>query len=546
MQLVLLAAKVGDIDLVDSLVYVTIVLFILSAITEKVTQLVRCYPKHFQIISIALAVLFYGLIIYSWYADLPKEFEKSRISSADGWLLIVVNTFLLILFILNFPSVKKANSKLGSLAQELAVLKNINTSTASDSEKTRDVSLLSFIVGFVIAYLFNASLIELFAEPGKPLKWELSPLIGNSLVLNSSFFGFDIKIAAGFLITGFFLAFGSKFFHDLLDTLLQVKNLKRKLNEEATYEAADIEQFDEYIAKSSGSIINLAIEQNSNKFKPELLRISPLHGRMLKNGNLVDCIDVHLKGDSKDDIPSSVDTILEKGQRVTVPVNVIYSVEIPTVASSQGDVTSNQTAQNNGVICCQIQNHQGKKLLLTCSHVLNDGKGKNNFGTLTTKVPAIIDGKTNGDFIWAMRSDKLDIALIEAQQGDKFTYEIPPKKERALTPSDMLTTTVKIVRQNKVISTGTVVNHKFPGAMKIAYADGEFGLVDLIILSQIGRNGDDIVYTGITDPGDSGAGVYDQSGHLIGMIIAGNSKFSYATSMPEILTKIKSTIILNP
>src|SRR5690606_42039440 len=68
--------------------------------------------------------------------------------------------------------------------------------------------------------------------------------------------------AVGFVLTAFFLAFGSKFFHDLLDTLLQVKEYKRKMNDRETYQVSNIKQFDEYFYTDYLQLAKICLEQN--------------------------------------------------------------------------------------------------------------------------------------------------------------------------------------------------------------------------------------------------------------------------------------------
>src|SRR5690606_28958242 len=79
---------------------------------------------------------------------------------------------------------------------------------------------------------------------------------------NPQYFDTGILTIIGFLLTAFFLAFGSKFFHDLLDTLLQVKNLKRKLNDRETYSIETVQELEEQLKYTQVQLVRLAIEQN--------------------------------------------------------------------------------------------------------------------------------------------------------------------------------------------------------------------------------------------------------------------------------------------
>src|SRR5688500_8910781 len=89
-------------DILDSLIYATIVLFILSVITEKLTLLVHYYARTFRLIGIVACGAFYFPIIRDVFYD-PRLHVLSII------LLYLFNTALLIVLIVNDPIV--ANSK---------------------------------------------------------------------------------------------------------------------------------------------------------------------------------------------------------------------------------------------------------------------------------------------------------------------------------------------------------------------------------------------------------------------------------------------------
>jgi len=87
----------------------------------------------------------------------------------------------------------------------------------SDEEKTREkkINALAVITGIIIAVSCNANFFELVSNG------ELKPW--------SKFSDISFLSIFGAVITGVFLSQGSKFFHDLLDTVLYYKNVKRSL-----------------------------------------------------------------------------------------------------------------------------------------------------------------------------------------------------------------------------------------------------------------------------------------------------------------------------
>jgi hypothetical protein len=467
-------------DILDSFIAIAIILFILSMINEKITQLIRKYSPFIK-----------------------PEHKKRKNSIGNIW--------------------KNISKRQTGVNQEL------------DRKIEREINSLSFMIGVLIALLFRVDLFKMFKAPDPRTVLFWSENVTYNLYEKIAF-------AFSITLTGFFLTFGSKFFHDLLDTLFQVKNLKRKLNEDATFEAENIEQFDEHLEKTSSSIVETAISQNTSLFEGDNLTMPPLQGKMYQNGRLVDSIDVHVKNKDRGKIPQFVIAKLSKGQPVRVPINVIYEVDIPKAQCMQGSTIANVNFQNfKGTICCKIKNDKNESLLITCSHVMTNGSRKNFFGQLTTSIEAFIDNNSDGKFTWALCTDQFDLALIDPE-NNSFDYKIQPKKPRSTVPSDILHTGVKIVRQNGIINEGTIVNYKSPRAIPISYSEGDFGVINLILLSKVTVDNDDVKYSTLTIEGDSGALVYDAQDRPIGMIIAGNTQFSYAIPIIDILDRLKATI----
>lgn len=473
-------------DITDSLIAIAIILFLLSTIVEKITQFVRSYS--------------------------PFIGKKSR----GG---------------------KKSNALTG-------LWRNINrkqtgTDRELDRKTQREVNSLSMVVGLLIAIMFRVDLLQMMRskDPREILFWDEPPTY--------DFLGWLSFVISVFL-TAFFLSFGSKFFHDLLDTLLQVKNLKRKLVDEETYKGDRVEKIEEYVDRTYEEIVQTAIDQNRPTFAVPNATSPPMHGRVLKDGRLTDCVEIHVADANRNSIPETITAKLKKGI-VNVPVKVVFDVERPIALVAQGDtIAASIFPDFKGTICCKI-NRENATSLLTCSHVLTAGSGKNRFGEIVPPEPANIGGPPNGDgkFIYAVCDDKYDLALV-SPDDHQFSYKIQPKKERALTPSDNINTKVKVVCRNEEVKKGAIVVYKATDPIEIEYEPNDlFGVRDLIILSNITVENGVNTYARVTVPGDSGACVFDENDHPIGMIVAGNSKFSYAIPMTSILKRLNATIKTN-
>lgn len=138
----------------------------------------------------------------------------------------------------------------------------------SKKEKTRErkIFLLSLLSGEIVAFSLKADLFQII-ENGK-IGWNHS--------------SDDLLWIVGCLFTGFFLSWGSKFWHDLLGILLEVKNLRKAYAEEKTAEVKtmveeagitpEIEIGNEDKSKP--------VEVNLNHDKISLSRIEKLHPKL--------------------------------------------------------------------------------------------------------------------------------------------------------------------------------------------------------------------------------------------------------------------------
>jgi hypothetical protein len=471
-------------DMLDTMIAVVIILFILSVINEKLVQLIRKYSPF-----IRAGNLLYKTPIRSFWRNISRK--------------------------------QTDNTLLGNIIE-------------------REVMSLSFWVGFIICILFRVDIFAMFRLQDTAFTFYWTREIWDSYWVDYEWLYRIPLLLLSMSLTAFFLTFGSKFFHDLLDTLFQVKNLKRKMVDPNTFDVESVEQLDDYLNKTYSEIIQTAIDQNRDVLSPSEAVAPPMRGKIKQNGRLVDCIDIHLKGKNKGTLPPVVQAKLGSGKIVTFIVRPIFEVEVPAVAVEQGDTIGDvKTADFLGTICCRVEK-DGNESLLTCSHIVTGGTAKNLFGNITPPDNAEIRGQGGSLFTYAICTEQFDIALA-SPDNTVFNYGIEPKKARRPVPSDILTTKVKVVCRNE-IKEGVIVNDCVTDPVPITYKDGEHRLSNLMLISRLGD--DDVTqYNGVVVAGDSGACVYDEDHHPIGMIVAGSDKFSYAIPIVSILNKLTAKIV---
>ena len=127
--------------------------------------------------------------------------------------------------------------------------------------KAREIQTLTLLIGFTLAYGCRANIFEIY-DPEYQLTWAGVKSYSFKLAL------YDI---AGCSLTGVFLSFGSKFFHDLLGILMETKFLKRKLNSrDQVTEMQTVAQVDTYIKELEPVIIESKLKTEVEKI-PNLI-----------------------------------------------------------------------------------------------------------------------------------------------------------------------------------------------------------------------------------------------------------------------------------
>lgn len=89
-----------------------------------------------------------------------------------------------------------------------------NEDPIEENKRSRKIMLLTGSIGIMVAFLYNADFFQMIKENGNIEPFTLPTFTG----------------AIGCIVTGIFLSQGSKFFHDLLDTILYFKDAKRALS----------------------------------------------------------------------------------------------------------------------------------------------------------------------------------------------------------------------------------------------------------------------------------------------------------------------------
>lgn len=206
----------------DSLTYAGIVLLVLSQISEKITTFIRTYLK--------AGSVFIGKPKRRSAGRKLREKIGNGIRQLLNWLLILDRGSDL-----NRSKIQGETTTEGKDRVEFAITK------------------LSVLIGVLLALAFHADLFAIFNNGGKSpenlftwdgFTWKIFTPEGFKWKDADGLLSI-LKSVFGCFCAGFLLAFGSKFFHDLLEILYETKLARRNLTDPAIYQNTSLQQLTE-------------------------------------------------------------------------------------------------------------------------------------------------------------------------------------------------------------------------------------------------------------------------------------------------------------
>lgn len=526
-------ANVQANDTVDKIIAVVIALFIMSVITEKITTLIRKYPRFTQVIAMFSSA-------YLTLISVVSIFKAPRIEYA--FILLIAVVFLIFSTTASFANTivpalskpknaPKSKKRTGNKLLAVNPLANVahGNTEASEETKSDEVTLLSFIVGFAVAFAFKADMMAMFKSELGQIDygiWNVSLLATNYIQFNTDL-EFSATMFIGILTSGFFLSFGSKFFHDLIDTLLQTKDLKRKLNNKETFDINKIDDLEEFVSINDIDLAKKAIDENEESLKkkfPNILYISDSMARIA--GKHVAVATIYLSDNRVNGLPTALPGTLMSGKTYSIPTEIVSNV-------GQGKPTSGlvkTVAKKNspgfeGSACCLLT-RDNDTYLLTCCHVLSENDVIETFNE-SNGNKVICNRKEIGEWVYGCLNETGDFALVKLENASKFISE-----NESFTFSDIWKITPANYSKLRVTIEGSAsgtfedawVVDSMIKKVAITYNNGNEVTFDEVIL--VGSSPDKNACSPVTQTHDSGGSVYTTDNKLVGIIAGANNRFS--------------------
>ncbi len=422
---------------------------------------------------------------------------------------------------------------------------------------------LNLTIGFVTAFLCHASLFSIIQnidDPGKVIGWPDTITLPSFPDNAFKYISFPI----GCLLTGAFISVGSKFWHDLLDILLEVKNTKRTVNDELNAQG-DYRSFEALPELMKVRKMEAAIEVNRDKWLNTIPNVTGVGiGNRIKSNRSIAQKVIRFEVSTKEHVPNSSERVptAVHHEGYSIPTDVVPADSFEPQYAYPGNKArpgkcgasvSRDNERATGTISLKvkrIENGVMKYYLLTSGHVVMDKELKQGITQVdigdTVDTPVVITpgkdadlgGIALGNFVEGRITNHTDSALVALSNPadlDENIYNIGTigNNTRAIDQHDVDVTRVKF-------------SGAFSGLVKDVVVRG-FGLskqgnypreVGTIVLHQL------ITIDRCSAGGDSGAVVMDEQNRVIGLIVGASGSYTYVIPIQSIKKAHKQFIII--
>lgn len=484
-------------------------------------------------------------------------------------------TVAIVLFVLSMVCERVANFlKLGlsdTVWFRVFNFKNLRRAeTDTECEKQRELGILrlNIVCGFLVAVCFGADFNFILGHAGDvAVAADASGTSSNSLALLGNYLwkaapGSNsaentlLSRLMGTLLVAFFISFGSKFWHDLVDLLLETKNLRGKLSDQVTFRVESAKQLDDYLQLREGDMVEAVFRRQAE----QLQQLPGVRGVGLssteQNGVRVPSIAVVVSPGTDPAIIPPLFYDLGGGRAKQLAVQVREGSPVSTtggLALGPGNRIGNRDTIVNGPglrpaygsLCFPVYRQADARrlspLLLTCYHVLRYGStpGAHDWRQFVSATPPhdevllYDEQRVVGHVVEGLRTDELDVALAEMRPGEAFStgfgkLDWQVKGARWPNANDPHKTRVRMLGGVSGEQWGVLRerNMKTP----INYHDGARDYLMKGLLTASTDKG-----LPLSKPGDSGSLLLDAEGYALGLVVAADTTHTYAIPFKRIL-----------
>jgi hypothetical protein len=279
-----------------------------------------------------------------------------------------------------------------------------------------------------------------------------------------------------------------------------------------------------------------AIKANSAKLIKDNPNIKKLIPSYYSDGNnRIPCVDICISDNAKQKIPSLLKYKEPDGKIMQIKTRVITNFDNAKPHIARGHFIANVNSRLvPGTACCILEGSEpDKQYLLTCNHVMTGGNFDNP-GNIGAKAVRFISGNTFDDVgIWKFgkMDDKVDAAIIDIENTERIeTNDINPYIY-TVSENDCSQTEIEFKGAFSKTKRAFIIHIHQP--FDVDYDNKTITMSDLITLSEDLNH---FNFSSPTQKGDSGSLVYHANTRQpIGMVVGGNSQFSFVVPFQTIL-----------
>jgi|GEM_PF-1996426 hypothetical protein len=397
-------------------------------------------------------------------------------------------------------------------------------------EKIREkkILLISLIAGSLTTFLF---FIFLFGS--------------NFYIDELRYLKYTSYLSRGFLFIGmsFFLSFGAKFWHDILDILLAYKNIKRKLADSDTYLIEGTEELQQKISLTDRILITDAFEKVQKDYATMEGIVAIAIGRTEQKQY---CINIHIEDKrflSK--FRKEVIVIDGLGRAHHIPIEIIVTgIARAAYAQVGGEIYNGANKDRTGTLGYIVYNSANQPHLLSCYHVLR--ADVHNWSYFGREDQEDIFIRTNsgeqivGELTYGFRNQLGDLGIAKIKKD--ILYEIQDEKLKSLKIGDVnnssIGTKVSIKGMTQV-KEGIIWESSVEVDMHYPSDKTKEKFINFFSITKSGEGGR---YQSPTVEGDSGAIIFNGAKEALGIVVGISDKFTYAMKL-DVLQKCGFNII---
>ncbi len=418
-------------------------------------------------------------------------------------------------------------------------LKDDMTNDDAEDLRTKKIIAINIVFGTLVAICMRADLITIMNHMDRPsdgIGWDVKPA------------NWYLTLLPGCFLTGCFLSLGSKFWHDLLDVLMQVKDYKKALVDSqvqsnnisaATYltqKTAPPTSANLHYQPSGLTTAQLAIQNNHADLLFHYNNINKLMPAFQYEGNTrTPCIDICLTDNDTKRIPLFLNYENPDGTTASLKTRIIQNFQHvkPQVGRGQFIVNDNTPLDFGTIGCVLVGKNPTDLYVLTCNHVLTAGKFINP-GSLGDQTDEILDGNSIpiGKWVAGKMNNQVDAAIVSISDPSTVASNgldsvvIYPLKE-----NDQGVTQVELIGAVSSQQRAFIIHLNQP--MQVDYDNSTVEIDGLFTLS---AGNDPNNFSPVTKKGDSGSMIFSSvTKQPVGIVLGANLQFTFGIPMSIVL-----------